>query len=450
MNVELSVVVPTHNRVQHLERTLRALLAQTDARHEVIVVADDCGADTFEVVERCRRTTAAPVAIVTCSERSAARARNRGLATASGRFCCFLDTDIIVPAGFLATLVAVLGKTPTRVLLAPVYGNAASTATWPFLVDDHAAIESLAGDDLLHWASGQARLQDLRVAFADPETGSLDHLPAPWVFCWSSALVVARHLAERVGGFAEYLEVKGSEDIEFGLRLAKTGARFSMLSDSYVFHLPHERDRNLEELRDHSHERRLLMAHPTPEVEVLCAFDCVNANPMLDLLGAVHSTLGDLVKSAARHRADRHAYCLPAIDLIIGPPPVWSDPRDANARIAFPQALKATDQLNLFGFSLPFEDQTLRSVLITGIWQHLPERLAARIFGEALRIANEVYVLKDSHPTVQPVTVPQALLAAHDVPFWERSHPLKRSFYDFSLEALVQLGSLSSYRLRAL
>lgn len=450
MSVEISIIVPTHNRVQHLERTLRAILAQTDDRHEVIVVADDCGAATFELVEQCRRSAAAPVATVACSERSAARARNRGLARASGRFCCFLDTDIIVPAGFLATLLAVLGKTPTSVLLAPVYGNAASTATWPFLVDDDAAIEALADDDLLQWASGQARLQDLRIGFADPETGSLDHLPAPWVFCWSSALVVARDLAERVGGFAEYLEGKGSEDIEFGLRLAKAGARFSLLSDSYVFHLPHERDRNLEELQDHTHERRLLNAHPTLEVEALCAFDCVNANPMLDLLGAVHSTLGDLVKSTARHRADRSAYCLPAIDLIIGPPPMWSDTRDASARIAFPQALKSTDQLNLFGFSLPFEDQTIRSVLVTGIWQHLPERLATRIFGEALRIAKEVYVLKDSQPTAQPVIVPQALLAAHDVPFWERSHPIKRSFYDFSLEALVHLGSLTSYRLRAL
>ncbi len=55
--------------------------------------------------------------------------------------------------------------------------------------------------ELLQWASGQPKLRDPRVPFADPETGSLDHLRAPWSFCWSSALAVKRHLIVGIGGF---------------------------------------------------------------------------------------------------------------------------------------------------------------------------------------------------------------------------------------------------------
>lgn len=447
MAVALSVIVPTHNRPEHLARTLQALMEQTRPDFEVIVVADDCGAATGEVLERARRSESLRLSVVECTERSAARARNRGLALASASACLFLDSDILVPRDFTRTLVAALEGRPTTVLLAPIYGNASSWATWPTLVSDELMVERLGGDELMRWAADEVRLRDCRAPFADPDTGSLDHLAAPWVFCWSSALAVPRTFINEVGGFAEAYEAKGSEDIELGIRLAKAGASFRLLSASYVFHLPHDRDRDLEESRDFDHALRLLATHPTLAVEALCAFDCENANPMLELLAPAVAVLGDLRVAAANHVVRRDILRLPIPSLVVGPAPSWSDAEPPHPRVVFPAISGESDQISLFGFALPFQDRTIQVALLTSLWQILPERLACRLFDEALRVAEQVYLIKDSRLAVAGVEIPLNRLAAHDAPYWERTRRLRRSFYDFTVTPLARDGDLISYRL---
>ena len=447
MPVDLSVIVPTHDRPRHLARTLQALTAQIAGDFEVVVVADDCGDETFEVLERTSQAALVPLRVVKCSEHSAARARNLGLAATSGRNCLFLDTDVLVPREFTRTLSSAFRKNPSTVFLTPLYGNAASSLTWPFLVNDVKATDMFGCTQLLEWASHQIKLRDVREPFADPKTGSLDHLPAPWVFCWSSALAVARVIIEGVGGFAETFEVKGSEDIELGIRLWKVGATFTLLLNSYAFHLPHDRDRTREESGDFDHALRLLATHTTPDVEAFCAFDCVNANPMIEILNPVIARLGDLAQHAASRSARRDLLFLPNPELVIGPPPAWCDSSADHSRIVYPVPTACADQVPLFGFALPFEDKSFRAALVTCVWQILPERLACRLFDEALRVAQEVYVLKDSALPVTEVDIPPERLAACDTPYWERTHRLRRSFYDYRLAPLSQDHELSSYRL---
>ncbi|HTB11065.1 MAG TPA: glycosyltransferase family 2 protein [Bryobacteraceae bacterium] len=447
MGFDLSIIVPTHDRPRHLARTLQALMEQIERDFEVVVVADDCSDETFKVLERMGQAAQVPVRVVRCVEHSAARARNLGLAATSGRNCLFLDTDILVPRDFTRTLSTAFEKNPSTVHLTPLYGNAASSSTWPFLVNDSGAAEILECEELLEWASHQTRLRDVRASFADSKTGSLDHLPAPWVFCWSSALAVSRAIVERAGGFAEMFEIKGSEDIELGIRLSKAGVRFALLLNSCAFHLPHDRHRTHEESSDFVHALRLLATHTTPEVEAFCAFDCVNANPMIEILNPLTAKLGELAQHAASRSARCEVLCLPNHELIIGPPPSWSTPSANHARVVYPVPIACTDQLHLFGFALPFEDKSLRVAVITCLWQILPERLTCRLFDEAIRVAERVYVLKDSVLPIREIDIHVARLAAYDTPYWERTHRLRRSFYDYSLAPLAQDRELSSYEL---
>jgi hypothetical protein len=379
--------------------------------------------------------------------RLGARARNRGLALASGRACLFLDTDILVPKDYTHRVATSLRENPATVLLTPLYGNAASSRTWPLLVGDEVIVETLTTEELLRWAALQVKLRDCRVPFADPATGSLDHLTAPWVFCWSSALALSRNLLEDVGGFAEDFEVKGSEDIELGIRLAKAGASFRLAIESYVFHIPHDRDRTLEESQDFDHALRLLAMYPTIEVEALCAFDPENANPMLELLAPAVAVLGDLREWATNQHIRCDALRLPMPAIVIGPSPTWADSDLHQPLVVFPPPVTRANQLPLFGFALPYEDKTIPVALITGMWQILPERLACRLFDEALRVSERVFVLKDSRLAMSEVEIHQNQLAAHDTPYWERTRRLRRSFYDFALEPLGRDGTLISYHL---
>ncbi len=87
---EVSVIIPTHNRCQLLELTLRSVFEQRNVAFEVIVVDDGSSDDT----SRLLRSLGDRVRVVR-HERpgGVSAARNRGIAEARGRWVAFLDDD---------------------------------------------------------------------------------------------------------------------------------------------------------------------------------------------------------------------------------------------------------------------------------------------------------------------------------------------------------------------
>ncbi len=87
--MDISVIIPTHNRAHLLERALRSVLAQTSAPREVLVVDDGSEDHTRELVSEsfpdCR--------YLSQPNRGVSSARNRGIAAATGEWLAFLDSD---------------------------------------------------------------------------------------------------------------------------------------------------------------------------------------------------------------------------------------------------------------------------------------------------------------------------------------------------------------------
>jgi len=103
---KVSVIVPTFNRPERLEETLRSIIGQTMRDLEILVVNDN-GLDVEHVIRRCN----AEVEIVYLRHRvnqGLAAARNTGLRHASGRYIAFLDDDDIFLPDHLETLVSFL------------------------------------------------------------------------------------------------------------------------------------------------------------------------------------------------------------------------------------------------------------------------------------------------------------------------------------------------------
>lgn len=103
----VSVVVPTCNRRESLERCVEALSRQTYARYEVIVV-DDCSTD--DTPEFMRRFVADHSELDVRYLRSETHAganpsRNRGVREARGEFVAFLDNDCVADPDWLERLV---------------------------------------------------------------------------------------------------------------------------------------------------------------------------------------------------------------------------------------------------------------------------------------------------------------------------------------------------------
>ncbi len=111
-DVLVSVVIPCHNSMAHLEHTVRSVLAQTLANIEIVFV-DDCSTDdTVNLITtlissvtriRCR--------LLTQPQSGVAAARNAGIAASTGRYILPLDADDLIEPTMLAACVSALEQT---------------------------------------------------------------------------------------------------------------------------------------------------------------------------------------------------------------------------------------------------------------------------------------------------------------------------------------------------
>ena len=100
----LSLVVLTCDRPDALELVLRGVARQRVAPCEVIVSEDGASRGTLACIERLRSRMPAPLVHLTQERRGrgACRARNRGIAVASGDYVVFLDGDMVPGPDFVA------------------------------------------------------------------------------------------------------------------------------------------------------------------------------------------------------------------------------------------------------------------------------------------------------------------------------------------------------------
>jgi glycosyltransferase involved in cell wall biosynthesis len=187
----VSVVVPTKDRAELLDQTLRSIAEQTEPAAEVIVADDGSTDDTAAVVARHRAT------LVRNGEGGwgAAGGRNAGLERVRTDLVAFVDSDDLLLPGALAALLAALRGAPAAPF---AFGQGLSAARLDAGWTPHGLIHP------------------------DPE--ELEGLPAS-IFARnsvpSSGALVRAEDARAIGGFDTGLHFV--EDQDFWVRLARRG-----------------------------------------------------------------------------------------------------------------------------------------------------------------------------------------------------------------------------------
>lgn len=88
-SVQISVIVPTYNRVTTILRALDSIVSQSHPPHEIIVIDDGSDDGTEDELRKCT----GEIRYIRQEHAGPGAARNRGAQAASGEWLSFLDSD---------------------------------------------------------------------------------------------------------------------------------------------------------------------------------------------------------------------------------------------------------------------------------------------------------------------------------------------------------------------
>lgn len=197
----LTIIIPTYNRAERLQACLDALSRQTQPAcdYEVIVVVDG---STDETVEKLAGlTTPYRLTVLYQANQGQHIARNHGVSHASGRYCLFLDDDIMAEPQLVAEHIRLHSQQANVVGIGQITISIRET--------DWFTQRFAQG-----WRAHYERL------------GQSGCVPS-WDDCYGGNMSVARSLFLEVGGFAN--DIRRSHDIELGYRLERHGLSFVYL-----------------------------------------------------------------------------------------------------------------------------------------------------------------------------------------------------------------------------
>lgn len=226
--MKLSVVIATKDRAALLDDALASLRAQDGAPEYELIVVDNGSSDATPTV--ARRHGAAYVFV---AEPNRGKARNAGIARATGEVVAFVDDDVVVPSRFLAA-----------------HAQAHDAEIFPLAV------------------SGPI------VNVPDPALR-----PKPTAANVSRAFFVTCNVSVRtsslraVGGFDEAFDLYGWEDTELGARLRAHGVKRAFAWDAYLWHVKPPTPESLEDALGKAIEKARMAARfvrkmPTARVKL--------------------------------------------------------------------------------------------------------------------------------------------------------------------------------------
>ncbi len=235
-NIQISVVIPTYNKLDRLKVILFCLGKQnlSKEQYEVIVINDGSSDGTQEFLDSLNVDYT--LKITHQKNYGQAIARNNGISLSEGSIIVFLDDDLIIPANFLELHLREHRNSNDKIILGRIYRINSSdfNNVSQNIFSNYYSIFPVLNNYIK---------KDLYLDMVD--TVFKKNLSSiTWICFTGGNSSVNKNLLLKVGLFDTNFFRWGPEDIELGYRLFTAKAIFEYLPDIYNFHLDIIKTRN--------------------------------------------------------------------------------------------------------------------------------------------------------------------------------------------------------------
>jgi len=201
-----SIIIPVYNRPDEVAELLASLTRQTVRHFEVIVVEDGSGTCCDAV---CREYEGSlKVRYLKKENGGPGPARNYGAERAEGEYLLILDSDVVLPDGYLAAIEAELAKEECDAFGGPDRSHPSFTPVQKAISYSMTAFFTTGGI-----RGGRKKMDRF--------------------FPRSFNMGIRRSVYEALGGFAR---MRFGEDVDFSYRIVEAGYSCRLFPDAWVWH----------------------------------------------------------------------------------------------------------------------------------------------------------------------------------------------------------------------
>ncbi|MFC3032912.1 glycosyltransferase [Pseudoalteromonas fenneropenaei] len=238
----VTVIIPTYNRKVLLEKSLNSLLTQDLSKqlYEVIVVDDGSSDGTEHLVRDFQHQLNVRYFYQEDLGFRVAKARNIGIANAHFAVVMFLDCGMLAHPKLLSRHLQRHRAKQHLVCIGLSYGLEAVELSDCELIQR--LLETHTLPDAITQCANIPHLQDCRTALLQKYRYDITAFKAPWVLFWTSCISVQLFDLKRIGGFDEWFNHWGGEDVDVGFRLYQLGCQFEVMQASLSIHYPHPKN----------------------------------------------------------------------------------------------------------------------------------------------------------------------------------------------------------------
>jgi GT2 family glycosyltransferase len=210
-----SIVILTHNGLEHTKQCLASIEVHTPEPHELIIVDNGSTDGTLDYLRDYAKSREHIRVIANRDNRGFAAGNNQGLALANGNYLLLLNNDTVVTAGWLGRMLAVLDRHPEVGIVGP-FSN---------YVSGQQLIKKISYASL-------SEMQAFASRWAADHAGQSRPIKRVVGFC----LLMRRAVVDRIGGLDERFGSGNFEDDDLCLRAAQVGFAARVAEDVFIHH----------------------------------------------------------------------------------------------------------------------------------------------------------------------------------------------------------------------